>query len=163
MAYTRTTWQEQITALSAANMNNIEDGVLDLYTKQIFKTRRVASQSITGNTVTSVLFDTNDITCAAVTHSTSSNKDQIVINEAGTYLATGQMTIPDPGTAGTIQLWLNAAAIWGAVNYADSSPVAASYVYSFYAAAGDIIRSKVWSENNSVSTTTVELCLIKMS
>jgi hypothetical protein len=107
------------------------------------------SQTVTAGSA--YLFELNGVMSSGISHSTSSNTDQITLNRAGTYMIEFQANSSATGIA--LGLTVNGGAtiaatksIWTA---SSGGPVAGQYIYT--ATAGDVLRV-VNSYTSSITT-----------
>lgn len=166
MTYSRTTWKEQgTTPVSAANMNNIEQGVYECSQRKFFKAQRATNQSIPDETLTYILFTTEVYTTDVITHSNSSNQDQIILNTAGIYLITAKVQLGTSCTNVTTIVNINGTdkyesrdIVFGST---DGIPHAnTSYLHA--AAANDIVRITAYHNHSGSKNAQAEVNIIKL-
>jgi len=149
MAYTRTTWQEQITQVNATNMNNIESGTDEMKCNCVFKASTAAFTL--SSSLTPIEFGTDVVTSSKITHDTATNKDQIIFNESGVYWINAKVQGAGSSTVESVktEVFLNSTQLTNVENktsyyaYCNLSGVV-------QATAGDILRIK-GSQASSIS------------
>lgn len=112
--YTRDTWVDDTTSVSAARMNNLEDGVAVAQRQPAVRAYHNANQSITNATDTALALNSERFDTAGgsadTQHDVTTNNSRLTCRYAGKYLITGCAQFAGNAT-GDRYLWvkLNAA------------------------------------------------------
>lgn len=134
--YVQQTWTDGSSALSAARMGVIEQGIYDAHFQPAGQALRATTQIIPNASWTQILFDSENFDTDGI-HDTVSNTGRLTCQTAGKYLWSFRVEL-DSGTSGArfLQVQRNneslpgtVGAVWGGV-YQDAPSVAVSMVLS---------------------------------
>jgi hypothetical protein len=106
--YVKQTWTDGSSALSAARMGLIENGVFDAHFQPTARVTHSANQSITTATLTALAFDTERFDTDTI-HDTVTNNSRLTCKTAGKYQIIGGIRwgLSSAGTVRIVSIRLN--------------------------------------------------------
>lgn len=118
--YVKQTWTDGASALSAARMTVLENGVYEVSLAPAVRVRHSANQSIANNTPTALAFNTEIIDQAAggadTMHDTVTNNSRLTCRYAGVYMIVGNAAFAGNATGFRgLSILLNGATSVGAI------------------------------------------------
>jgi hypothetical protein len=106
--YVRQTWTDAVSALSAARMGVIEQGIFDAHFQPAARVFHNTTQSITTATLTALAFNSERFDTDTI-HDTVTNNSRLTCKTAGKYQITGNIEwAASPTTNAQIDIFLNA-------------------------------------------------------